>query len=392
MAETDEKLPPASELQIDEGDPGDEEQQIDEYQLSSSPNDFNVVTMASFIESGAIKIPGFQRHYVWDLKRASKLIESLIIGLPIPQIFLYEESQNHFLVIDGQQRLMSLYFFVKQRFPRKEWRTELRRVFNLEGQVPNQLLMNDKFFQKFNLSLPRLADGGANRFHGLNYSTLEQYRTAFDLRTIRNVIVRQIKPSEDDSSIYEMFNRLNSGGVNLRPQEIRASMYHSPFVDLLFELNMRPEWRRMLDSGVADLHMRDIELLLRAAAMHYDGDAYRPSMSAFLNKFSKNRKAAGQRAADEGRALFDRFFTSTDLLDHDTFRTRSGFSVLAFESVFYAALRKDAGRLGALKIDPASVQRLREDPVYRSHAEAKTGDTVNVKGRLARGMALVELK
>lgn len=392
MAETDEKLPPPSELQIDEGDPGDEEQQIDEYQLSSSPNDFNVVTMASFIESGAIKIPGFQRHYVWDLKRASKLIESLIIGLPIPQIFLYEESQNHFLVIDGQQRLMSLYFFVKQRFPRKEWRTELRRVFNLEGQVPNQLLMNDKFFQKFNLSLPRLADGGANRFHGLNYSTLEQYRTAFDLRTIRNVIVRQIKPSEDDSSIYEMFNRLNSGGVNLRPQEIRASMYHSPFVDLLFELNMRPEWRRMLDSGVADLHMRDIELLLRAAAMHYDGDAYRPSMSAFLNKFSKNRKAAGQRAADEGRALFDRFFTSTDLLDHDTFRTRSGFSVLAFESVFYAALRKDAGRLGALKIDPASVQRLREDPVYRSHAEAKTGDTVNVKGRLARGMALVELK
>ena len=62
---------------------------IDEYDLTSTPNDFNILTINSFIESGSIKIPGFQRNYVWDIKRASKLIESLILGLPIPQIFLY---------------------------------------------------------------------------------------------------------------------------------------------------------------------------------------------------------------------------------------------------------------------------------------------------------------
>src|SRR5579875_215066 len=93
---------------------------VKEYDITASPNDFNVLTIHSFMESGAVKIPGFQRNYVWDIKRASKLIESLIIGLPIPQLFLYEESKNNFLVIDGQQRLMSIYYFIKGVFPRKE--------------------------------------------------------------------------------------------------------------------------------------------------------------------------------------------------------------------------------------------------------------------------------
>ena len=72
-----------------------------DYDISVSPNDFNLKTLFDFIDSGIVKIPGFQRNYVWDLKRASKLIESLLIGVPIPQIFLYEEKKNSFLVIDG---------------------------------------------------------------------------------------------------------------------------------------------------------------------------------------------------------------------------------------------------------------------------------------------------
>src|SRR4051812_10613964 len=93
----------------------DDEFQVGEYDLTSSPNDFNTSTIVNFIESGAVKIPVFQRNYVWDLKRASKLVESLIIGLPVPQVFLYEEGRNSFLVIDGQQRLMSIFYFVKGR-------------------------------------------------------------------------------------------------------------------------------------------------------------------------------------------------------------------------------------------------------------------------------------
>src|SRR5205823_118089 len=77
----------------------DDDYDIDEYSLTTEPNDFNVLTINSFIESGAVKIPAFQRNYVWDIKRASKLIESLILGLPVPQVFLYEKEQNNYLVI-----------------------------------------------------------------------------------------------------------------------------------------------------------------------------------------------------------------------------------------------------------------------------------------------------
>ncbi|XYJ23089.1 DUF262 domain-containing protein [Bacillus velezensis] len=92
---------------------------FEEFDITASPNDFNIKTLFDFIESGVVKIPGFQRNYVWDQNRASKLIESIIIGLPIPQIFLYERLRNKFLVIDGQQRLMSIYYFIKGRFPKK---------------------------------------------------------------------------------------------------------------------------------------------------------------------------------------------------------------------------------------------------------------------------------
>lgn len=99
------RRPIDSDWYEDSPDPEDDAYPIGQYDITASPNDFNVLTIFSFIESGAVRIPGFQRNYVWDIKRASRLIESLIIGLPVPQVFLYEESRNRFLVIDGQQRL-----------------------------------------------------------------------------------------------------------------------------------------------------------------------------------------------------------------------------------------------------------------------------------------------
>src|SRR5205085_3716910 len=261
-----------------EGDGAEpEDYELREYDITASPNDFNISTMHSFIESGAVKIPGFQRHYVWDLKRASKLIESIIIGIPVPQIFLYEEKRNSFLVIDGQQRLMSIYYFMKQRFPRKEKRGELRRIFDEQGKIPDAVLQDDRYFEKFNLKLAEIAQDKPNKFSGKNYATLDEYRTQFDLRTIRNVIVKQNVPKDDDSSIYEMFNRLNTGGINLTSQEIRASLYHSPFYKMLYKTNILPEWRRLLGIAETDLHMRDIEILLRSIAMLIEGDTYSSS-------------------------------------------------------------------------------------------------------------------
>lgn len=162
---------------------------VEEYDITAAPNDFNIRTIFDFIESGAVKIPGFQRNYVWDQRRASKLIESIIIGLPIPQVFLYEESRNNFLVIDGQQRLMTIYYFIKQRFPKKEKRATLRAIFSEHGKIPDEILQNDEYFSKFNLRLIAKLPDVPNKFNKLNYSTLGEFKTQFDLRTIRNVII-----------------------------------------------------------------------------------------------------------------------------------------------------------------------------------------------------------
>ena len=217
----------------------DEDDPIREYDITASPNDFNISTMFNFIESGAVKIPGFQRNFVWDIKRSSKLIESIIIGLPVPQIFLYEEGKNKFLVIDGQQRLMSIYYFIKGRFPRREKRIQLRHIFDELGTIPDAVLADDEYFTKFNLKLSEQIPKRANKLNKLNYETLEDYKSQFDLRTIRNVIIKQNAPDDDDSSIYEIFNRLNSGGVNLKPQEIRTSLYHSKFYEMLHKINLK---------------------------------------------------------------------------------------------------------------------------------------------------------
>ena len=108
---------------------------IKSFDIISSPNDFNILTLFSMIEKGKIYIPTFQRHHVWDMKKSSKLIESLLIGLPIPQIFLYEKG-GRYSVIDGQQRLFTIYYFIKNRFPRMDKRSELKAIFDEHAKIP----------------------------------------------------------------------------------------------------------------------------------------------------------------------------------------------------------------------------------------------------------------
>jgi hypothetical protein len=374
----------------EDGEGDGEECEIKEYDITASPNDFNILTLHSFIESGAVKIPGFQRNFVWDLKRASKLIESVIIGLPVPQMFLYEEGRNRFLVIDGQQRLMSLYYFIKGKFPRKEKRVELREIFDEQSKIPDSVLEDDAFFSKFNLQLPHQPPGQPNKLNGLNYATLEEYKTTFDLRTIRNVIIKQNVPEGDDSSIFEIFNRLNSGGMNLTPQEIRISLYHSRFYEMLQKLNLNPGWRSLLGLPQPDLHMKDLEIVLRGFAMFMEGHNYRPSMASFLNRFSSQcRNISGERIA-ELKDLFEKFVSSCSSLPSRAFygKTSGKFNILLFEAVFAAqahSLHDGSGR----QIDPSRLDSLKEDKDFIEATQKSTTDKANVLLRLKRAEELV---
>jgi uncharacterized protein with ParB-like and HNH nuclease domain len=337
----------------------------------------------------------FQRNFVWDLGRASKLIESLILGLPVPQVFLYEVTRNEFVVIDGQQRLMSIYYFIKQRFPRKEKRAELRSIFDEHGKIPDEVIHNDEYFENFRLKLAESVPGQPSRFKGLAYATLGNYKIQFDLRTIRNVIIKQNSPKDDDSSMYEIFNRLNTGGINLKPQEIRTSMYHSPFYDVLYKANSNPIWRHILDNEEPDLHMKDVEILLRGFAMLIDGENYAPSMVKFLNQFSRKCRGQTTKQNEYLADFLNSFFEACEDLPDDAFLNKKNrrFNVALYEAVFAAACDEafKGKRLPKGELNALDLAELEEDTQFQSALIEGTTQTKNVKLRLSRAKEIVPL-
>ena len=171
-------------------------------------------------------VVGFQREYVWNQAKADRFIESLLLGLPVPGIFLFKEPSGRLLVIDGHQRLHTLASFYRGILDEEQY------------------------------SLKNVQD----RFKGKTYETLDvEDRRRIDDSIMHATIIRQDEPSEDQSSIYVIFERLNTGGVNLQPQEIRVALYHGEFVRVLTELNHNKEWRALI--GKPSKRLKDMELI-----------------------------------------------------------------------------------------------------------------------------------
>ena len=372
---------------------GDDEPQSDgylpEYDITAVPNDFNVAVIVSFIESGSIQIPGFQRNFVWDLVRSSRLIESLLLGLPVPQVFLYQQNREPLLLIDGQQRLMTLYYFVKGRFPKRDARARIRDLFDERGSLDDSILADDELFSDFRLSLksPSGDSGGKSPFHGKKYDTLGDDKRTLDLRTVRNVVIKQVKPTEDHSSMFEVFNRLNSGGANLSAQELRMSLYHSKFLDRLLRINRNSEWRRLLQRPEPEVRFKDVEILLRSFALLYWIDKYRPSMVKFLNRFAGYcKRNFDSEMIGTLEKLFLEFLQSCAQLPDNIFilGQQNRFNIPLFEVVFAESLRPRLtnSSSAAMNLTATKISAIEQDPTFREALKAGTTRSDRVKARL----------
>lgn len=374
----------------------EEETTIGEYDITVSPNDFNISTLFNLMDNGVIRLPAFQRNYVWDIKGASKLIESIILGLPIPQVFLYEKGKNNFLIIDGQQRLLSIYFFIKQRFPNSEGRKRLRSYLTGDEVIDQAFLSNDSYFTNFSLKLPSPIATEQNKLDKLKFETLGEYKHSFEyLRTIRSVIIKQNAPEDSDSSMYEIFNRLNTGGQKLKPQEIRMSLYYSNFYKLMFELNNDPRWRDLLGQPSIDLNFKDIEILLRAFAMLFDYKNYRATMTKFLNHFSKVSGSFDDGLIEYLRNLFVSFLSSTEsLAAKDFFSQNSKFNISLFEAVFVATCLPFFENKQTVqgKISKQSLDALKKDGRFVDASQSSVGSKSNVTTRMSRAIELIRVE
>lgn len=373
-----------------------EEEIIKEYDITSSPRDLTPANIVDMIDAGIIEIPLFQRNYVWDIKKASKLIESIILGLPVPELFFYTEGDdnNSYKIIDGQQRFLSIYFFVKGRFPKSNTARFMIREGINDGTALEELLPQNRIFQDFTLRLKDDAGKEKSRYHGLKFATLDKdTQIKFRLRRfLRTVVVRQNKPDDNNSSMFEIFNRLNTGGTPLNSQEIRASLYYCNFYRMLVRLNNDENWRNLLGKPTQDLHSKDIELILRSIALLDEGDNYSSKMVTFLNSFSQKSKNFSDEKIQYLNDLFISFVKSCSELKEKAFFRNNRFSNTLFEAVFIAACDSFYENNALLddKISMESFESLKNDEKFVSFLMSGSSSKEKIKGRIQRAKELIK--
>jgi uncharacterized protein with ParB-like and HNH nuclease domain len=253
-------------------------------------------------------------NFVWNIKQASRLIESFLLGLPVPATFLFtDEINNEQLVIDGQQRLMSVVYFFGGYFGEAD-KNSRRKVFKLTG-------LNEKspYYEK---SYADLEESDQAAFNKINDSVLRAF------------VVKQLTPN-GNTSVYHIFERLNTGGTQLVGQEIRNCVYHGEFNNLLCELNKYENWRKIFSSIPAHKRQKDVELILRFFSFYGNGDKYERPIKDFMSNYMKVNQHIDQKKSEE----FDRLFKHTcdkviDILGEKPFHIWSGLNVAVFDSTF----------------------------------------------------------
>ncbi len=332
------------------------------YSITSYGADYPVDGLVKRMSQGDIVVPlfrldpepgqstvGFQREFVWKKPQADHFLESLLLGLPVPGIFLVKESNGKHLVLDGQQRLKTLENFYGGIFQGKEY----------------------------------ALDNVQEKWSGKTYATLHaDDRRRLDDSIIHATIVRQDEPTEDQSSIYLIFERLNSGGTFLQPQEIRVALYHGQFAALLSKLNLNAQWRVLY--GNKSARLKDLELILRFFALHYHAGSYARPMKNFLNRYMAANRALEKHSEVELRALFESTVAAIhDYIGSRAFRLRNAVNAAVLDSVMVGvAARLAKGPIESPEQLKAAYTELLARKDFLAAASRATADEESVKTRL----------
>eukprot|EP00850_Spirogloea_muscicola_P003779 SM000015S01279 [mRNA] locus=s15:1019066:1023271:+ [translate_table: standard] len=221
--------------------------------LQISKADFTVSSVLDKIKRGKLDLrPSYQRDFVWDKKTASKLIESLLLNIPVPTMFFHEREKGILEVVDGKQRLTSIWsYIVEARFPDGT-------DFSLTGlEVLHKL-------------------------NGLKYCDLDE--SSKEAMQDFALNVHTISRHSDDDVVFEVFERLNMGSTQLNEQELRNCIFQGSYNDLLEELVKNTHMQQALRLDAPHKRMRDRELILRFFALRRGGiEGFFTPNKAWLN-------------------------------------------------------------------------------------------------------------
>lgn len=273
----------------------------DRKKIDFIPKDSDIDGLYRNYQKGRLLIqPSYQRKYVWDAKKASLLIESILMNIPIPIVYLAATKDEKINVIDGQQRLTSIFCFIEGKFPDG-------KVFKLTGlQVHTEL--KGKTFKDLDESLK-------NKI------------TDYSIRTIT------FTADSDPDLQYEIFSRLNTGSVALNSQELRNCIYRGEFNEFIKELASDSKYLALLGLKAPHKRMTDVELVLRFVAFYKNTYInYKPPIKMFLNDTMRQNINIDEVEKKKIREAFKRAVINlTSLLGSNSFRR---FKILDKEGVW----------------------------------------------------------
>ncbi len=264
--------------------------------------------MRKYEQKKLIINPDFQRNLVWNPDQKSRFIESIILNFPIPPFYVNQTREGKYIVVDGLQRTSTLHEFI-----------------------------NDKFELKGLEALLKL--------NGCNFSELKTLVGDYQTRIEDNKLsLYVIKPSVPVAVVYDIFNRINTGGTMLNRQEVRNCIFIGKATELLKELSEEEYFKKAIDNGVSPTRMKDREVVLRYFAFRifdYKTDYY-GDMSDFVEKAMRKINLMANKEIATLKSDFERVMTLTfEFFGESNFRlsikqTRgSRINIAILESVCY---------------------------------------------------------
>ncbi|RKN46791.1 DUF262 domain-containing protein [Streptomyces hoynatensis] len=333
----------------------------DPAQIRVSTSTFSLRNILDMIDEASLELaPDFQRGKVWKPEQKSRLVESLLLQIPLPAFYFAEDSEGRFRVVDGLQRLSTLHAFVR-------------------------------------------GGGDSFRLKGLEY--LDQENSGFgDLpvqwqRRIYNaqLVVNVIDPATPTEVMYDIFKRINTGGTPLNAQEIRHCMSKKRSREILKRMTSMPEFNTATNNLGGHIRMNDREMALRFSAFWLQGvDAYleKPAIDSFLERVTGMLDRPEEVPDEKVESLYADFRTAMTnaflLFGEYAFRkwpegteARNPINRALFESWSVALTLYEAADLERRReaIVHAARRRMTEDFRYLEAITASTGDARRVRYR-----------
>lgn len=251
------------------------------HDIAASPVDYALKGLYKMMQSREVVLPPDARRRAWDVYDSSRLIESFLLGLPVPPVILLEREDRSLLVVDGRRRLLAVRGFFDGR---------------LEGRQGGR---NAQDFE-----LEGVADG---MLRGRSFSCMGlDNRLALENAVLRAIVMRQARPGESPAAAHDLVERFSSAAADLGDQEARHRAYPGRLAGLIGELNGYDDWRGLLGSPRRDGRMRDAELILRYMALLRDAGSYERPMRGFLSAFMHRNMDPSDAFIREERARFIR--------------------------------------------------------------------------------------